>query len=265
MKKTMKHNLKHALLCGAMLVMTCLHAWGAKVEIPNRPSPARLVNDMAGILNSDTQLEDSLEAFARTTSNQIVVVTVPDLGDYEPWEFASKLGDKWGVGQEKEDNGIIILIKPKTADSRGRVFIAPGKGLEGVLPDALCNSIISKEIIPPLRDENNNYDKAMWNALHVIMPIVKGEFDVEKYQNSDDELSIGELIFFTLLFFVIFGWNYFPSSKNKKSKRRGNSATWGGPGVGLGGWSSGGSSGGLGGFGGFGGGSFSGGGAGGSW
>ena len=168
-------------------------------------------------------------------------------------------GRQVGRGAKKEDNGIIILIKPKTADSRGRVFIAPGKGLEGVLPDALCNSIISKEIIPPLRDENNNYDKAVWNALHVIMPIAKGEFDVEKYQNSDDELSIGELFFFTLLFFVIFGWFYFPSSK---SKRRGNSATWGGPGVGLGGWSSGGSSGG---FGGFGGGSFSGGGAGGSW
>ncbi len=257
MKKTMKHNLKLALLCGAMLVTTCLHAWGAKVEIPNRPSPARLVNDMAGILNSNTQLEDSLEAFARTTSNQIVVVTVPDLGDYEPWEFASKLGDKWGVGQEKEDNGIIILIKPKTADSRGRVFIAPGKGLEGVLPDALCNSIISKEIIPPLRDENNNYDKAVWNALAVIMPVSKGEYNEEKYDKRDlGSDVIGGVIFLAILGFVL--WSSLRGGGSSSGGTSRGTGTWGGPTIFS-------SSSGSSGFGGFGGGSFSGGGAGGSW
>ncbi len=240
-----------------LLVMTSATAWAADIELPDRPSPPRLVNDLAGILKSPQSLEDSLEAFARKTSNQIVVVSVPSLGDYEPWEFASKLGDKWGVGQGKEDNGVIILIKPKTSDSKGQVFIAPGKGLEGVLPDAFCNKIVKNEMIPPLRDENNNYDKAVWNALAVIMPVSKGEYNEEKYDKRDlGSDVIGGVIFLAILGFVL--WSSLRGGGSSSGGSSRGTGTWGGPTIFS-------SSSGSSGFGGFGGGSFSGGGAGGSW
>ena len=43
----------------------------------------------------------------------ILVHTITEKGKgYEPAEFADRLGEKWGVGQEKFDNGIVILLKP---------------------------------------------------------------------------------------------------------------------------------------------------------
>lgn len=49
--------------------------------IPSRPSPARLVNDLADLFSRDEEarLERALVAFDDSTSNQIAVVTVTDL------------------------------------------------------------------------------------------------------------------------------------------------------------------------------------------
>src|SRR6185312_1598892 len=108
--------------------------------IPSPSSPPQLINDFAGILSVDqkSRLESKLVAFNKATSNQIVVVTINSLGNYEPAEFSFKLGNKWGIGREKLRNGILILIKPKTTTEKGRAFIATGRGLEGAIPDATC-------------------------------------------------------------------------------------------------------------------------------
>ena len=38
----------------------------------------------------------------------------------------SGLAEKWGIGQKGLNNGVLILVKPKTADSNGEVQIAHG-------------------------------------------------------------------------------------------------------------------------------------------
>ena len=79
-------------------------------DLPEPMSPRRLVNDFAGLL-SDSQrqaLERKLVDFDRETSTQIAVVTVDDLGDYAPSDFAQRLHDKWGVGREGKNNGILV-------------------------------------------------------------------------------------------------------------------------------------------------------------
>src|SRR5690554_5381733 len=133
------------------LVFLFVAALSLKAEIPNRPNPPRLVNDFAGILknNEAAALENKLSQFAKETSTQIVIVTVADLDDYDPGDYAVRLGEKWGVGQKNSNNGLVILVKPKTGNDLGRIFIATGYGLEGVLPDATVNgTIIDNEIIP---------------------------------------------------------------------------------------------------------------------
>lgn len=177
----------------------------------------RYVNDYACILPDSTvaALEDSLAMFSRTTSNQITILTVLDLEGLTPNEFATKIGDTWGVGQKKLDNGLVILFKPKTSDSKGEVYIAPGRGLEGALPDAFCNRVIQHEMIPHLK-AGNNYTAATWAALKVIMPVCRGEFTYDNYQKKHyadgEEKEEGldfwgwTLIIFTgalILFFVV--------------------------------------------------------------
>ena len=67
-------------------------------DIPDKPVPPRLVNDFAGLLNSNevNNLERKLVAFNDSTSNQISIVIVNDLSGYEKADFAIRLGEKWG-------------------------------------------------------------------------------------------------------------------------------------------------------------------------
>lgn len=98
--------------------------------------------------NEAQYLTRELQSFSDSTGNQIVVVTMADLQGYEPFEVATKIGHQWGVGQKEFDNGVVILIKPKTSQSRGQVYIAVGYGLEGAVPDATGKLIVERDILP---------------------------------------------------------------------------------------------------------------------
>ncbi|EFI72355.1 MULTISPECIES: TPM domain-containing protein [Segatella] len=247
-------KIKSALLTLMVLLATI----GTFAQIPDKPNPPKLVNDFAGILPDANIMEDSLEEFARKTSNQIVVVTINDLEGLDKADFAQQLGQKWGVGGKKYNNGIVILIKAKN-ETKGEAFIATGYGMEGALPDAVCYKVVNHEMIPHFKE--NNYSEGVWAALHILMPIAKGEIDVNNYaEDADDDTFIGIVFIFVLIFLFIL-YCFFG---DKHSGGKGGSATFGGFGGGFYHGSSGGSSG-FGGFGGFGGGSFGGGGAGGSW
>lgn len=175
-------------------------------------APRTLVNDFADILPDSTErrMEDSLRALSNTTSNQITVLTVSDLEGEDPTLFAANVGDRWGVGQKKIDNGVVIVIKPKVDSEKGQVAIAPGRGLEGALPDVFCHRIIDDEMIPILK-ENNDYSAALWAALHVMMPVCRGEYTYETYsQKKDEEDSIGmwgwlclALVFGPIIFLLV--------------------------------------------------------------
>ena len=175
-----------------------------QAEIPERPNPPKLVNDFAGVLNSNenSQLESALVQFARESSTQIVVVTVADLEGNDPGEYAFQLGEKWGVGQKGKDNGIVVLLKPKTGNSNGQVFIATGYGLEGVLPDAVVNgTIIDNEMIPYFKQ--NDYFSGLASGIKVIMEISREEYTAEQYQQNVG--GGGSVIpFFVIMFVLIF-------------------------------------------------------------
>ena len=70
-----------------------------------------------------------------------------------PQQIAAEIGKRWGVGKEK-DNGVVILVQPKTAHSGGKVAIAVGKGLEPMLTDVCCQGIVSDIMLPKLRTED---------------------------------------------------------------------------------------------------------------
>jgi uncharacterized protein len=244
-------------------------------DIPDRPSPPHLVNDFAGMLNSQEvmALESKLVAFNDSTSNQIAIVTVPSLNGYDIMDYAQRLGEKWGIGQKQLNNGILILIKPKTASSGGEVSITPGYGLEGAIPDLTCDQIISNEILPSFRE--NNYYQGLDKASSVLMSLARGEYSSDQYgkkaRKSSGEMPVGFIIFIIIIVILtMIGKSR--GSNNRNIGGSGNLPIWlllsmmnsGGSHRGSWGGFSGGSGGG-GGFGGFGGGSFGGGGSHGSW
>ena len=241
-----------------------------KSDIPQKPTPERLVNNLSNQFpnflsdSEENQLEDKLEAFASETSNQIIIVIVDDIAGYEPWEFATRLGEQWGVGQAREDNGIVILIKPTGGKNDRKFHIAIGKGLEGAIPDATSFKVQETELLPYLK--TGEYYKALDQTTTVLMKLAKGEYNSKEY-NKQKKSNKGLIkailiIVFIIMFFII-------RFKNDGNGGGGNGYTMGAAGMfmgsrGFGGGFGGGSSSG-GGFGGFGGGSFGGGGSGGSW
>ena len=252
-----------------ILTLVCLMAAAVSYAIPSRPDPQRLVNDLAKVFTPEqvSTLENTLVAFDDSTSNQIAVVTVKDLEGYDASEYATRIGLDWGVGSEQFNNGIVLLVKPKTFDSAGQVFIAVGYGLEGAIPDAYAKRIIENELIPHFR--NNDYYAGVEAACDVLMKLASGEISEPRGEEEDDALLeiIATLLFIGLLIFIFIiavGQN----DDNGHSSGGGRRTIYVGPIITSGRSYGGGSSfgGGFGGgFGGFGGGSFGGGGAGGSW
>jgi len=270
--------MKHLLLSVFLVVFT----FGVFAqEIPERPNPPRLVNDLANVLSDqeEQQLESELVEFDRSTTTQITIVTVPTLGDYEISDFAFQLGEKWGVGRKEKNNGIVIVFKPKTSEGKGQVFVATGYGLEGIIPDAVANgTVIDKEMIP--RFKQNDIYGGLAAGTHVLMGLASKELTARAYEqkaNENQSKEGGKGLIVIIIIIVILvslfkggrGGHYNGGSRSLPfwlamsllgSGNRGGGSFGGfsGGGGGFGG-------GGGGGFGGFGGGSFGGGGAGGSW
>ena len=249
-------------ISAALTMLICSTAFAG---IPPKPTPPRLVNDLAGVFQpmETATLERVLTDYNDSTSTQIAVVTVNDLEGMAAAEYATRIGLEWQVGSEKFDNGVVILVKPKNSNGSGEVFIAVGYGLEGAIPDARAKAIIDKIMIP--RFIENDYFGAVAGACDAIMKLASGEgFEAEE---EDDALAdfIAIITFIIIVILVIYiAKNGDTGSGNNSSNGGGRRTIYVGPtvrGGNFGGFSGGSS----GGFGGFGGGSFGGGGAGGRW
>ena len=125
-------------------------------NIPDPMVPYRLVNDFAGVFSTaeNSALEQKLLEYNDSTSTQIYVVTIDDLGGYAASDYAFRLGEKWAIGQKSKDNGAVILIKPKIGNSRGQAFIATGYGLEARINDAYAGRIVRNNMIPYFIEED---------------------------------------------------------------------------------------------------------------
>jgi uncharacterized protein len=274
----MKQPLIHIALLIAFAFPVCSQ------DIPEKPDPPRLVNDFAGVLTESecSSLETELENYARRTTTQIVIVAVPSLGGYDIADYAFRLGEKWGVGQKGSNNGVVIIYKPKTAEESGRVFVAVGYGLEGVIPDAVANRlIVNNEMLPHFR-EGDTYG-GLLAGCKIIMSLASKEFTAKEYEEKIESgmSDLAALVLIMALIFAIFFFASAARNRNYTMSADKSALPWwiiasmmnqGGKSDGKwddfnrGGGSFGGSSSGsFGGFGGFGGGSFGGGGAGGSW
>lgn len=248
-------------------------------DIPDLPDPPQLVNDYAGLFNHTevNSLENKLVAFNDTNSTQILVVVVNDLKGYDIADYSQRLAQKWGVGQAKYNNGVIVLLKPKNAEGKGEVNIDVGYGIEHLVPDITAKQIIEREMIPRFRE--NDYFGGIDAAVNTIMSLTAGHFTAEGYaQQGDDPGLLGFLVPLIILIFIITMINrsgrkqYSAGSKSSmpfwtalmlgSMMGRGSGNSFGNFKSGSGGFGGGRSSGG---FGGFGGGRFGGGGASGSW
>ena len=237
-----------------LFLFLAIGAW-AQIEkqLPEAPVPMRFVVDQTGTLTHDQQiaLEQKLQGYEDTTSTQFEVVIIPSTNDYDIAEYATALGRKWGVGQKDKNNGLIFLI---AKDDR-KIFIAPGYGLEGAIPDITAKQIIDNIVLPNFK--GNDFYGGIDQGIDALILAAKGEFVApEKHRGGQkQDAPLWKILLFLAIIILI------SSIKGGRGGRGGGRWIYTGGGSSWGGssssWGGGGSS--------FGGGSFGGGGAGGSW
>lgn len=177
-----------------LIALALIVAIAGMAQVPEKPDSMMPVIDMADIIKNDSlvnALNTRLDSLSRRTSNQIVVVTVNDLGNLEANQFATQLGKKWGIGDKKHNNGLLILVKPRNDKGAGEVYIAPGGGLQGALPDVKCRYITDSIIVPHLKE--GDYASGIEAAVNYIEPIVIEEYEQVKAaaSQSNDKKSSG--------------------------------------------------------------------------
>ncbi len=240
--------------------------------IPAKPSPPRLVNDFANLLSLDEQqrLESDLTHYFDSTSTQITIVTLADLGDYEIVDWAVEIGKKWGVGMKQKNNGVVIIVG---LAPHKKTFIATGYGVEGFLPDIICKRIVDQYINPKFKE--GQFYGGLNAGFQGIRAAAKGEFVNEHADEGSNDYTFWLILALMLavLIFIVWSQNAQRGNAQYGTRRRyyqgGGGGGWiiggGGFGGGDGGFGGGGNDSDSGSFGGFGGGDFGGGGAGGDW
>lgn len=152
MKRILKLNLLLLLL---FLVLNILN-----VKALVSPTAEFYCNDYANILNNETKdyIINHSKSLEAKTKAQIVVVTVKNLEGRTIEEYATSLFRKFGIGDARENNGLLLLLALEERQFRVEV----GSGLEGILPDGLTGRYQDQYIIPYLK--NNEWDIGIKNG-----------------------------------------------------------------------------------------------------
>src|SRR5688500_8082763 len=183
-------------------LLLCLPLFTIGQDIPVKPTPPRLVNDLADVLTPEQEngLERKLVAYDDSTSNQIAIVLIKTLNNYPIEEYALKLFRDWGIGNQTTNNGILIL---SAIDDR-KIRIETGYGLEGAVPDIIANQIITNDIGPSFREEN--YYDGLDKATNSIILAAAGEYQAPanyRDRGRKGKFPVG-LIFLAFLLLLMF-------------------------------------------------------------
>jgi uncharacterized protein len=252
---------------------------GRVVDQAHLLSPAQVVD-----LTSKSQ---ALEA---QSGRQFVIATVNSLEGRPIEDYAYRLGRAWKIGDEKRDDGVLLLVAP----NERKVWIATGYGAGGFLTDAMSGVITREAILPHFKQNPPDYGGGIEAGADAIinqmsLPADEAQKNIAKADQAQQQRqhsggSILPVVFWMMVIGFMFLSHFRRVGGRRYRPRRGGISPWVvlwglnalsnsgrgsglGGGLGGGGWSGGGFGGGGGGFGGFsgGGGSFGGGGAGGSW
>ena len=246
----------------------------AQFKIPEKPKGQEQtsVYDYIGLLSAEQKqsLEQKLIRYSDSTSTQIVMAIIASTEGENITYLGANWGHEWGIGQAKEDNGILILL----AKGDRKIAINTGYGIEALLTDALSRRVIETVIIPEFKKDD--YYAGLDQGADAIFAVLNGEFKEDRAFNENTGFPFSSLlpfIIFIVILIVLSGRNHGHGGGKGGGRSKGldlwdiiilsNMGRSGSSGGGFGGGGSFGRGGGFGG--GFGGGGFGGGGASGGW
>ena len=109
-------------------------------DLLTKPAQRAYIVDTAGMVSAEdsAQIAKIGAELRSKTKAEIVVVTVPTLGDTDIESYANELVRSWGIGDARLNNGVLLLIAKDDRAFR----IEVGYGLEGAITDGYAGSVL---------------------------------------------------------------------------------------------------------------------------
>ena len=204
------------------IIIIFLMMWSTKVCAVVSQTRDFFVNDYAEVLSEETKryIMQTNQELEQKTGAQIVVVTVTSLDGQDLESYATELFRKFGIGDSKKNNGVLLLCS--TGDRKFRIEV--GYGLEGALTDGKTGRIQDEYIIPYLKDDN--YDEGIKNGFSAVLSEVANEYNVtidgqiNPVAGASDSMFGTDSVYMVLLTFFgfIFPFCGGPYLEGKKSR-----------------------------------------------
>jgi uncharacterized protein len=189
------------LLAAALFWLVAACAFGVvdpgQVAVP--PLTAR-VTDLTGTVTPQQQaaLEQALRDFEQAKGSQIAILIVPTTGTESIEQYSIRVVDQWKLGRAKVDDGALLIVAKDDRTMR----IEVGYGLEGVLPDAICERIISEIITPKFK--TGDYYGGLKDGTGQMMQIINGE-PLPQAVAKNNDISNSPSPFFALVAILMVG------------------------------------------------------------
>ena len=183
--------MKHKKSISLFVIFTCLFvilsavffisSCSSKEESDEIGYPAYqgFLNDYTNTLTEEwkTKTLQLIASVEKETTCEIAVAIVESLQGITVEEYAARLFEKWGIGKEKEDNGILILICTEGEVGNRPLKIEVGYGLEGVITDLEAGEIVNDIIVPNF--QKGDFYTGLNNAILTIAEQIYEEEGLE--------------------------------------------------------------------------------------
>ena len=165
-------GLAGRLLAGTVAPFLLAAAFGAHAAdtVPVPKLTGRVVDLTATLDRAQQQaIAEKLAAFEKSKGSQGAVLLVPTLGTETIEEFATRVTDEWKLGRAGVDDGVLFVV----AKQERRMRIQTGRGVQGVLTDALSRRIIAERVSPRFRA--GDFAGGINDGVDAILKAIEGE------------------------------------------------------------------------------------------
>jgi len=179
-----------------ILLLCCLPFTAYGLDVPGLES---YVNDYAGMIHPSTKskLDEILRAFEQSDSTQIVILTIPSLEGENIEGFSMKVAERWKIGHQSKDNGVLFIVSKQER----KIRIEVGRGLEGKLTDLMAGRIVDQVIKPKFKQ--SDFDGGFIAGVSALISATRGEFKAGPRPVQRKQKSFPPFLTF-LLFLGIF-------------------------------------------------------------
>lgn len=185
--KNQTRTLTSVFIITLLICLSLLNVYG--LAIPKAPTEDIYVQDYASMLTVEVK-DDMLRmssVLQKTTSAELVVVTVPSMDGRPIEEYALNLFRQWGIGDEDKRNGVLLLVAQEDREAR----IEVGYGLEGAINDGKAGAILDKMI---LYFQEDNYSEGIATAYSLLLNEILIEYDIDAEQIFEGSKSITPVV-----------------------------------------------------------------------